>query len=586
MKYFLWLLVAVAGCARLEPTRAPAQAGPADARFNRLADEYLTGYLAWRPQTGTGLGLHQYDGQVTDFSQASIETELTRMKNFEQRLASLDTKALSRPAYFDYRLLLAAIRRERFSFEDMQVYSRNPMTYAGALDVNIYIKRDFAPLPERVLSLTKVLEQAPAIFAAARANLASTLPRPFVETAIQQANGSADFLGTDLPAAIKEIPSGDLRTRFEAAEQHAIAELKSFARYLTEQKLPQSDSAFALGRDRYVKLLSTGEMLDVSPERILEIGMKELRRQQESFAQAARIIDPTKTPTQVFAKIQQEHPTEANLIPETARGLEAIRQFVVDHRLIALPSAVRAQVEPTPQYARATSFASMDTPGPFETKATEAYYYVTPPETDWTSKQKQEWLTAFNYYDIAVTSIHEAYPGHYVQFLCLNASPATRLEKIFAGYAFTEGWAHYCEQMMLDEGFPTRAGSEKVSEAKYRLAQADEALLRLCRLCVSIKMHCQGMSLDDATRFFEQNCYYQPEPAREEAVRGTFDPEYLYYTVGKLEIMKLRDDYRRQQGTSFSLEQFHNQLLRHGGPPIRLLRELFLKNPAQWDQTL
>lgn len=586
MKYFLWLLVAVAGCARLEPTRAPAQAGPADARFNRLADEYLTGYLAWRPQTGTALGLHQYDGQVTDFSQASIETELTRMKNFEQRLASLDTKALSRPAYFDYRLLLAAIRRERFSFEDMQVYSRSPMTYAGALDVNIYIKRDFAPLPERVLSLTKILEQAPAIFAAARANLASTLPRPFVETAIQQANGSADFLGTDLPAAIKEIPAGELRTRFEAAEQHAIAELKSFARYLTEQKLPQSDSAFALGRDRYVKLLSTGEMLDVSPERILEIGMKELRRQQESFAQAARIIDPTKTPTQVFAKIQQEHPTEANLIPETARGLEAIRQFVVDHRLIALPSAVRAQVEPTPQYARATSFASMDTPGPFETKATEAYYYVTPPETDWTSKQKQEWLTAFNYYDIAVTSIHEAYPGHYVQFLCLNASPATRLEKIFAGYAFTEGWAHYCEQMTLDEGFPTRAGSEKVSEAKYRLAQADEALLRLCRLCVSIKMHCQGMSLDDATRFFEQNCYYQPEPAREEAVRGTFDPEYLYYTVGKLEIMKLRDDYRRQQGTSFSLEQFHNQLLRHGGPPIRLLRELFLKNPAQWDQTL
>jgi uncharacterized protein (DUF885 family) len=583
MKYFLWLLVAVAGCARLEPARAPA---PADAQFHGLANEYLAGYLAWRPQTGTALGLHQYDGQVTDFSQASIEAELNRLKSFEQRLASLDTKALSRPAYFDYRLLLAAIRRERFGFEDMQVYSRNPMTYAGALDVNIYIKRDFAPLPERVLSLTKVLEQAPALFAAARSNLASTLPRPFVETAIQQANGSADFLATDLPAAIKEIPAGELRTRFEAADHRAIAELKSFARYLTEQKLPQSDSAFALGRDEYVKLLSTGEMLDISPERILEIGMKELRRQQASFAQAARIIDPTRTPTQVFANIQQEHPTETNLIPETARGLEAIRQFVVDHRIIALPSAVRAQVEPTPQYARATSFASMDTPGPFEKKATEAYYYVTPPEADWTSKQKQEWLTAFNYYDIAVTSIHEAYPGHYVQFLCLNASPATRLEKIFTSYAFTEGWAHYCEQMMLDEGFPTRAGSEQVREAKYRLAQADEALLRLCRLCVSIKMHCQGMSLDDATRFFEQNCYYQPEPAREEAVRGTFDPEYLYYTVGKLEIMKLRDDYRHQQGTSFSLEQFHNQLLRHGGPPIRLLRELFLKDPAQWDQTL
>ena len=195
----------------------------------------------------------------------------------------------------------------------------------------------------------------------------------------------------------------------------------------------------------------------------------------------------------------------------------------------------------------------MDTPGPFETKATEAYYYVTPVEADWPPKQQEEWLTAFNYYTTDIVSIHEAYPGHYVQFLCLNASPATRLEKIFDSYAFVEGWAHYCEQMMVDEGFgasgsPNPTPAEKIKGAKYLLAQTDEALLRICRLCVSIKMHCQGMTIDEATKFFEENCYYEPKTARQEAMRGAFDPEYLYYTLGKLEFFKLRDDYQKQEG--------------------------------------
>ncbi len=229
----------------------------------------------------------------------------------------------------------------------------------------------------------------------------------------------------------------------------------------------------------------------------------------------------------------------------------------------------------------------MDTPGPFETKATEAYYYVTPVEPDWPPKQKEEWLTAFNYYTTDIVSVHEAYPGHYIQFLCLKASPATKIEKVFGSYAFIEGWAHYAEQMMVDEGFGA-SGSPvpTLKAAKYRLAQTDEALLRICRLCVSIKMHCQGMTVDEATKFFQDNCYYEAKPARQEAVRGTFDPEYLYYTVGKLEIFKLREDYRKQEGANFSLQKFHDEMLRHGAPPIRLLREVMLKEPSIWAQVL
>jgi uncharacterized protein (DUF885 family) len=580
----------IAGCSGPSPAPRSA-ANDADGAFTRVADEYLAGYLAWRPQTGTALGFHEYDGKVTDYSNASLDAELARLRAFEQRLGQLNTNRLSRQASYDYRILRSAIQREIFGFEQVQSYSQNPMTYAGALDVNIYIKRNFAPLEDRVRSIIAILNQAPQIISAARANLAESLPRPQVETAIEEADGAADFLSKDLVAALKEVKNEKLMAAFNAANTKAIGEMRGYAAYLKEQKLPKANDRYALGREKYRKLLEYGEMVTLSPEQVLEIGLRELLRKQEVFVETARQIDPARKPIEVFQAIQKDHPTEQSLIPDTARDLDMIRQFVIDHQMITLPSRVRARVTETPQYMRATSFASMDTPGPFETKATEAYYYVTPVEPDWPPQQKEEWLTAFNYYTTDIVSIHEAYPGHYVQFLCLKASPATRLEKVFASYAFTEGWAHYTEQMMVDEGFgasasPTPAREQQIKAAKYRLAQTDEALLRICRLCVSIKMHCQGMGVEEATRFFQDNCYYEQKTARQEAIRGAYDPEYLYYTLGKLEILKLREDYRQQQGANFTLEEFHNQILRHGAPPIRLLREVMLKDRSIWDQVL
>lgn len=571
----------------LPASTAPAQ--QADPAFAKIADDYIQGYLDWRPQIGTTLGLHQYDGKVTDFSQTSLDAELGRLQSFDRRLAELDAHQLSAQTFHDYHILRGAIKREIFSFDQMQVYSQNPMTYAGVLDVNIYIKRNFAPLEERVRSITAILNQAPRIFAAGRANLAESLPQPQIEIAIDQASGAADFLGKDLVDALKQIKDEKLMADFNTANTRAIQETRKYVTYLKEQKMPKANDHYALGREKYAKLLEYGEMMTLSPEQLLEIGLQELHRKQQVFAEAARQIDPGNKPTEVFQAIQKDHPTEQGLIPETARDLEMIRQFLIDHKIISLPSPVRAQVTETPQYLRATSFASMDTPGPFETKATEAYYYVTPPESNWPPQQKEEWLSAFNYYTTDIVSIHEAYPGHYVQFLHLNASPANKLEKIFSSYAFVEGWAHYAEQMMVDEGFgasasPSPAREQQVKAAKYRLAQTDEALLRVCRLCVSIKMHCQGMTVDEATKFFQDNCYYEQKTARQEAMRGAFDPEYLYYTLGKLEILKLREDYRKQEGANFTLEKFHDQLLRHGAPPVRLLREVLLKDHSLWDK--
>jgi uncharacterized protein (DUF885 family) len=562
-----------------------------DTEYEARAVDYINTYLAAHPLQGTALGIHEYDGKITDYSRLSLDAELHRLRRFDDVLAKFDPAKLSPRQSIDLRILQAAVKKDLFEMQDMSIFERNPMVYAGAADVNVYIKRNFAPLDDRVRSLAAIESQIPNILIAARTNLNETLPKPFVELAIQIARGSADFLKKDLVAAVSGVKDEQVRVAFQEANRKAASALNDYAAWLEREKLPKASLDFALGEEKFRRFLAQTELVDLPPEKILEIGMAQLKAEQDAFAEAAKKIDPNKSPIEVFKQIQNEHPAPEKLIPDVAKDLDNIRKYVLNRHLVSIPSDVRAKVKETPQYLRATSFASMDTPGPFEKRANEAYYYVTPTEHDWPEKQKQEWLTAFNYYTSDITSIHEAYPGHYVQFLHLNASPASRVEKIFGSYAFIEGWAHYCEKMMLDEGFggPTSSspGEEDIKRAaKYRMAQADEALLRLCRLCVSIKMHTQNMSVDEATKFFQDNCYYEEKPARQEAIRGTFDPGYLNYTLGKLQILKLRDDYKAQQGDDFSLQKFHNELLNHGMPPIRLLREIMLKDQSKWNDVL
>jgi uncharacterized protein (DUF885 family) len=581
---FLTLLALLLACAA-----CPAQTQ--DAEYEAVAEEYVKTYFAAHPLQGTALGLHEYDGKISDYSRLALDAELSRLRRFDDRLAKFDPKKLSPRQSIDLRMLQAAVKRDLFEIQDMAVFERNPMVYVRAGDVNVYIKRNFAPLEDRVRSLIAIESQIPNILIAARTNLDDKLPKPFVELAIQIARGSADFLKKDLVAAVSGLKDEQLRVAFQAANRKAATALSDYASWLERDKLPKATFDFALGEEKFTRFLVDTELVDLLPGKILEIGMAQLKAEQEAFTEAAKKIDPNKSAIEVFKQIQSEHPTTDKLIPDIAKDLDKLRKYVVNHRLVGVPSEVRAKVKETPQYLRATSFASMDTPGPFEKRATEAYYYITPTEEAWPDKEKQEWLTAFNYYTSDVVSIHEVYPGHYVQFLHLNASPATKIEKIFGSYAFIEGWAHYCEKMMIDEGFGSATSSTPSEDdvkraAKYRMAQADEALLRLCRLCVSLKVHTQNMSIDEATKFFQDNCYYEHKPARQEAVRATFDPGYLNYTLGKLQILKLRDDYKSQQGADFSLQQFHNELLSHGMPPIRLLREIMLKDQSKWDQVL
>lgn len=577
------------GCAPASRTTPPATDATATSHSPRRDSEapweFVQSHYAARPAAGSALGLHEWDGRFWIPDRNHLAEESRRLQSAHDRFsAAISRLEPTSSRCRELRLLETVIAGEQLQLEGIRAPFRNPMYYASALDVSLYLKRDWKPLVERVKDMTAILKQSPALFGAARDQLEPVLPKPWVETAIEIAEATAGFLENEVLSAGRECGDSAVVNEFATAVRTAARECRDYAVWIRTHRLPSATPEFAIGRTPYARLLAT-EMIDLPPERILAIGLEELKAEEARFNSAAREIDPAQPPAEVFKRIQRDHPTAANLIPDTRRNLESIRQFLIDRHIVTLPSSVRAQVTETLPPFRATSFASMDTPGPFETRATQAYYYVTPVDPQWPPAQQEEWLTAFNYYTTDVVSIHEAYPGHYIQFLALNASRATPVEKAFYSYAFAEGWAHYSEQMLLSEGFaqprdPSRATpTERIRAASYRLAQSDEALLRVCRLCASVQMHCFGMSLDQATQFFIEHCHYAPKPARQEALRGTFDPGYCFYTLGKLQFLKLREDWKRQEGAAYTLQRFHDEALRHGAPPLRLLREAMLKDP-------
>jgi uncharacterized protein (DUF885 family) len=564
----------------LIPFASSRGAESGDATYDKLAAEAIDASLVWRPLDATGAGLHDYDGQLPDYSNGAIAAGIARLEACHAKLEALDPRALSDRNRYDRQIILAGLHRDLFWLRDARRCATAPMPYIP--DVAVFIQQNFAPPAVRLKSVISIENALPRVLASARANLDDVLARPALEETIRNAQGAAEFLEGDVVTAFHDVDDSALQAQFRASTKTAARALRDYADYLKTEKLPKSNQGFALGSERYRKLLA-GELITLSPEVLLDLGQRELRAEQARFAAAGKAIDLSRKPTEIFAAIQHEHPTPDSLIRDTAKNLEGIRQYLIDHEIVTVPSNVRAVVTETPPYLR-QAFAEMVSPGPLEKNSSQAYYYVTPVEKDWSDQKKEEWLTSFNYYTTDVVSIHEAYPGHYIHGLHLRSSGVTKAEAVFTSYAFTEGWAHYCEQMMLENGFGT--DRDAIRAAKYRMAQSDEALLRVCRLCVSIRMHCQGMTVDEATKFLEDNCYYEAAPARAEAIRGTYDPEYLYYTLGKLQFLKLREDFRKQEGEAYSLKKYNDAALSHGTPPLRLLREQLLSDPKQWENIL
>jgi uncharacterized protein (DUF885 family) len=360
----------------------------------------------------------------------------------------------------------------------------------------------------------------------------------------------------------------DLLRDFHAANDAVVKSLTETVEWMKKDLLPKSRGKYALGAETFARLLLYEELVDLPLDRLLAVGEANLKRDQEAFRAVARKIDAKKTPAEVMKALSDDHPTEADLIPSARRTIEKVRMFLVDKKIVTIPSEVRPTVVETPPYARNGTFASMDTPGAYETRATEAFYYVTPTEKDWTPKQKEEHLRLFNAPVMQIITIHEAFPGHYIQFLYAKQYPTKTRKLTYCG-SNVEGWAHYCEQMTVEEGYGD-------GDPKIHLAQLSEALLRDCRFVVGIKLHTRGMTVEEGAKVFEDEGFQEPSTAYEEARRGAYNPTYLYYTLGKLQIYKLRADYRKAKGQDYNLETFHNEFVRQGGIPIKLIRRILL----------
>jgi uncharacterized protein (DUF885 family) len=431
------------------------------------------------------------------------------------------------------------------------------------------MKRNFAPAADRLKAVIGRLKATPPLLAAMKANVANP-PKEFTDLGVIIAKGSAGFFRNDLTAWAKTAAGKDekLFADFEAANKPVVEAFDATAKWLETDLLPKSKGSYAVGGDAFMKKLEADEMLDIPLDKLLAIGEANLKKDQEAFAATARKIDPKRTPAEVLALLNEEHPKPDDLVEATRGTIERTRKFLIDRKIVTVPSEVRPTIAETPAFMRTGGFASMDTPGAYETKATEAFYYVTPPEKEWEAKRQTEHMRQFNRTAMDVITIHEAFPGHYLQFLFAKQYP-TKVRKLYTCGTNVEGWAHYTEQMIVDEGYGN-------NDPKVRLAQLSEALLRDCRYVVGIKLHTEGWTVEQGKKFFVEQGFIEPETAFQEARRGTYNPTYLYYTMGKLQIQKLRADYQKAKGDKFSLQQFHDEFVRQGGIPIKLLRKVLL----------
>ncbi|HEY1185813.1 MAG TPA: DUF885 domain-containing protein, partial [Bryobacteraceae bacterium] len=541
-----------------------------DAMFDKLADRYFSEVVfRYSPEAGTQAGFHQYDALLGSGARSEIQAETAALRGFEAEVAAFDAHGMSAFAAADRELLLNQIRGQLLEIETIRGWEKNPDLYSsGAAGVIFVImSRNYAPAAERLKSVIARERLIPRLFQSARENLVNP-PRVYTEVALEQVPGIVSFFQNDVPAAFKQVTDQALAAEFHQTNQAVIDALQAYQTWLKNDLLPKSTGDFRIGAENYRKKLLYDEMVDTPLDRLLAVGYENLRHNQEWFRRVAAEIDPKRTPQQILEELESDHPEPGKLL-DTFRGvLGGLREFIEQHHIITIPSPVPPIVEETPAFMRALTSASMDTPGPYENVAKEAFFNVTLPDAGWPAKDVEEYMQGFNRGTIISTAVHEVFPGHYMQFLWLKQVP-TKVRKLSGCSSNAEGWAHYTEQMMLDEGYGN-------GDRKLRLGQLQDALLRNARFIVGIEMHTGQMTFDEAVEFFVKEGYQVRPVAEKEAKRGTSDPTYLVYTLGKLQILKLREDYKKKKGAQFSLQEFHDSFIKQGTPPIKIVRRAML----------
>jgi len=538
-------------------------AQPSPRQVDRFFDDV---YFKFNPTIGTSSGFHQYDAQLENYSQAAIDSQIRTLHKAEKEFSALNADP-------DRDLILNYIRATLLDLEQVRTWEKNPDVYSSGVTNSIFVimSRTFAPAADRLQSVIARERQFPAVFEAARANLKNP-PRIYTEIAIEQLPGIVSFFQSDVPGAFKQVTDPKLLAEFQKSNALAIDVLKQYQSFLQNDLLARSGGDFRIGADLFHKKLVYEEMVDLPLDKLLDIGMADLRRNQQAFQQTAAKIDPAKTPQQILDEATHDHPAPDHLLQSFRDVLGGLKDYIVAKRIITIPSQVLPILEETPPFMRALTTASMDTPGPYEKVAKEAFFNVTLPEPSWTPNQVEEHMEGFNRGTIISTAIHEAYPGHYVQFLWMQTIPS-KVRKLLGANSNAEGWAHYCEQMMLDEGYGN-------GDLRLRLGQLQDALLRDARYIVGIEMHTGHMTYEQGIDFFVHEGYQSRTNGERETKRGTSNPTYLYYTLGKLEIMKLLEDYKKMRGSAFTLEEFHDRFMREGTPPIKIVRKALLGNDS------
>ena len=548
-----------------------------------LADDFLDNfYFPENPSAATAAGIHRYDDRLEDYRRADVDRQIAALQRYQRRFEAVDPSALSERVRGNRELLLSDIRGSLLTLQTIRPWQKNPDFYSSGITASAFtiMEREFAPANERLRLLCAREKRMPAALRAARVNLRNP-PRIFTQIAIEQLPGIVSFYQHDLPGAFAAADDAAVRREFAAVNARVIAALQDYQRWLTHVLLPRSHADFRLGAATFRAKLRYDEMVDTPLDRLLDIGMTDLRHNQAEFARVAHELEPDKSPQQVLAELAADHPEPARLLDSFRATFDGLVSFITEHQIVTLPSTLRPIVRETPPFMRATTFASMDTPGPFETVAQEAYFSVTLPEPGWDAQKTAGFMAQFNYPVISNVAVHEAYPGHYVQFLWMHRLD-DRVRKLFGANSNAEGWAHYCEQMMLDEGYgqPGTGASDEHQSKLLRLGQLQDALLRDARYIVGIELHTGHMTLGQAIDFFVAQGYQSREVGETETKRGTSDATYLYYTLGKLQILKLRADLQAREGSNFRLKDFHDAFMQQGFPPIRIVRRALLHDDS------
>ncbi|HEX8433877.1 DUF885 domain-containing protein [Archangium sp.] len=567
------LLVLLSACATSRPAVQAESASltPAQRSLRRIVDAHFEEQFRRFPLAATSRGLHTFDDELAGFT---AEEQLAWADFLKQELAALpqqvDREALPPLDRADYDIFQSNLEARVLDIEQVRGWERNPNTPLGFASSAVYqlINRDFAPLEQRMRSAVARMSRLPEVFTAGKTTLKNP-PRLWTEIALQQAAGTRSLFAETLPQAFAPVKDAALHESFKKEQARVLAALEDYVRFLREELLPRSNGDFAIGEELYRRKLAYEEGVSEDIDSLLAWGRAELKLTQDEFREVARRLDATKAPMDVYRELGKEHPTPAELVPTTRATLETIRQFLVDQHIITLPSEVRALVAETPSFNRALSFASMSTPGPYETRATEAYYYVTPPDPTWSAEQTEQHMSFYNRHALQLVSIHEAYPGHYVQFLWTNRVDS-KVRKLMGSGSFSEGWGLYTEQMMLEAGY----GGTGVEADKLKLNQLALYLQRLARYQVGLSLHTRGMTYEQAVRFFEEEAYMTRTNAEREARRGTSDPTYLVYALGKKMLLELRQEAKARWGKDFTLQRFHDAVVSYGYPPVPVVRRL------------